>query len=140
MIRTFYLRRTEQLKYEIIYMHKEASYNLADVSRHLAQLKRSNKRLSLVGPGLELTKERPRTPSSRKKRSDQSSFLARSSKTYSRTPLLNSHLGSWTTPLIVTLLISKTESTFAARMYKIAVRAVHQGMLCWVRDTRGCKM
>ena len=47
MIRTFYLRRTEQLKYEIIYLHKEGSYDLADVSRYSAQLRRSNKRLGL---------------------------------------------------------------------------------------------
>jgi len=40
-------------------------------------------------------------------------------KTYTRTPLLNSHDGSWTTPLIVTLLMLNTESMFAAKMYKM---------------------
>lgn len=40
----------------------------------------------------------------------------RTERTYTRTPLLNSFLGSWTTPLMVTFSILNTDSTVAAKM------------------------
>jgi hypothetical protein len=39
--------------------------------------------------------------------------------TYTRTPLLNSFLGSWTTPLMVTFSMSNTESTVEAKMNRM---------------------
>jgi hypothetical protein len=39
---------------------------------------------------------------------------------YTRTPLLNSFLGSWTMPLMVTFSMLKTERTVAPKMYMIA--------------------
>jgi hypothetical protein len=98
-------------------MHNDVSRDLAGVSRHSGQVNRSNERLCFGRAGLELAKEGLRTSRSRKKRSDQCSLTDR--KTYTSTPLVNSHVGSWTTPLIVTLSMSKTESTVAAKMYKM---------------------
>jgi hypothetical protein len=57
------------------------------------------------------------------KKPKKNSVFIRSGKekdAYTRTPLLNSFLGSWTMPLMVTFSMLKTERTVAPKMYMIA--------------------
>jgi len=87
------------------------------------EVERANEGLGLRGARLELALEGLRTPVCHKnvyvewRRIHEEEKRGRG--TYTRTPLLKSFLGSWTTPLMTTFSMSNTESTVEAKMNRM---------------------
>jgi hypothetical protein len=87
----------------------------------LREVERANEGLGLRGARLKLALEGLRTPVYHKtvwvecRRIDEKEKTG----TYTRTPLVNSFLGSWTTALMTTFSTSNTESTVEAKMNKM---------------------